>query len=362
MGTGKIDSAEITNMTNTVTNYSSPIAQNTTELFFQDTQWSEWLGIYYDIIPLKAMINKKAMWTVGKGYKADKHTKKILDKIRGNGVDTFNLILQNAVRVYTISEAGFFAEIIRSVFTKKLINLKPLNPSSMKVIANKNSMITGFEQFDGDKKVNKFKLKEIFYLPYNRIADSIHGESVVKTLKDTSEAYKEAKKDMRIVFHRYVKPLIISVVDTDNPEEIKDYKTKLDRAVELGENLVVPKGTLDSMERMAIPQFATLDPLPWIASLERDFLIADGVPAVILGSSEQGDKEAVAKILYLAWQQVIESNQMFLEEQCKSQLGITIELEFPASLEKDLQEDKSKERNLNNMESGIGKADGGTKE
>ena len=145
MGEGKIDEAVTTDMSNTVTDYSSPIAQTTTENEFQDTRWSEWLGIYNDIVPVKSMVDKKAMWTVGKGFKADDTTKNILDNIRGNGFDTFNLILQNAVRVYTISEAGFFAEIVRSELTGNLINLKPLNPGTIKVKANDFGMITGFE-------------------------------------------------------------------------------------------------------------------------------------------------------------------------------------------------------------------------
>jgi hypothetical protein len=180
-------------------------------------------------------------------------------------------------------------------------------------------------------------------------------------LKPTTESYKEAKADMRIVFHRYVKPLIISHVDTDDEKEIADYKRKLDRAVELGENLVIPYDTLKDMDKMSIPQFSSLDPLPWIATLEREFLIVEGVPAVVSGSGEKGDTEAEAKILYLSWQQVVEWNQLFIEEQVKAQLGIDIELEFPASLEQTMQKDQSKSRSLNNMEAGIGESSGGKK-
>jgi hypothetical protein len=361
MAEGKISSANYTDMTNQVENYESDASTSTSEIEFQDTEWDTNFGIYNDVPLLKALIDRKAIWTVGKGFKVKNAKQKSrLDKIRGNGFDTFNIILQNAVRVYTISEAGFFAEIMKTK-QGELLNLKPLNPSMMKIIADAKGIIIRFEQWDTTSKLHEWKPEDMFFLPYNRIADSIHGQSTVKRLKTATEAYKEAKGDMRTLFHRYVKPLIISIVDTDDTTEIAEYKQKLDKSVALGENMVVPKGTLDSMEKISIPEHSTLDPLPWIAHLEREFLIAEGVPAVLVGSGEARDTEAEAKVLYLAFQQLIEWNQMFIEEQCKAQLGIEIELEFPASLEPDVQENESKSRDMNNQEQGIGKSNGGTK-
>lgn len=359
MGKGKIDKADISDMTNSVTAYTSSSASSTTEVEWQGS-WDRWHGIYKDVSLLAALIDAKAMWTVGKGFKVkNDESKKRLEKIRGNGKDTFNIILHNAVKVYTIG-GDFFAEIMQ---TKKgeLINLKPLNPAMIKIMASNKGIITGYEQWDSYSKVHRWNPDQIFHLAWNRIADSIHGQSTVERLEVSAQAYKEAKADMRIVFHRYVKPLIISHVDTDDENEIAAYKAKLDRAVELGENLVIPFDTLKLMEKMSIPQYSSLDPLPWIAAIERDFLIAEGVPAVIVGSGEARDTEAEAKILYLAFQQLIEWNQLFIEEQLKAQLGIEIQLEFPASLEPTMQKDESKSRSMNNMESGIGEASGGKK-
>ena len=53
--------------------------------------------------------------------------------------------------------------------------------------------------------------------------------------------------------------------------------------------------------------------------------------------------EASAKIAYLAFQQTIEEEQLFVEEQMLMQLGLQIELEFPASLENELLSDKAKD-------------------
>lgn len=359
MAIGKISQADYTDMTNQVTNYESTDASTTTEVSFQ-CQWNRWYGIYKDVSFLGALINAKGFWTVGKGYKCQNSAKKILEKIRGNGKQTFNLILDNAVKVYTIG-GDFYAEIIKD--KRKMINLKPLNPGEIKVIANDRGIITRYEQYSTYKANpdHKWKAEDIFHLSWNSIANQIHGNGTCEKLETETQAYKEAKTDMRTVFHRYVKPLIISHVDTDDADEIAAYKLKLDKAVENGENLVLPYDTLKNMERMSIPQYSSLDPLPWIHQIERDFIIAENCPAVIVGSTEEKDTEASAKILYLSWQQVIEWNQMFIEEQILAQLGFKIKLEFPASLEPAMQQDQSKARKTNNMEAGIGEASGGKK-
>jgi len=358
MSNNKISSADYTDMTNQVTVYESNAGATTTETEFM-SEWSRWYGVYLDVPFYAALVDKKAMWTVGKGFKAKPAVKKVLDAIRGNGKQTINGLMLNMVKVYTIG-GDYFAEIIVDA-SGKLINLKALNPSTVKIKANAAGMITGYEQWNSQKKLHRWNPEQIFHLAWNSIADQIHGNGNAQKLEWNTAAYKEAKKDMRIVFHRYVKPLIISHVDTDNEDEIAAYKAKLDRAVELGENLVIPYDTLKSMDKMSIPQFSSLDPLPWMSALERDFIIAEGVPAVIAGSGEANDTEAEAKMLYLAYEQVIEVNQMFLEENFKAQLGLEIELEFPASLEPAMQKDQGKARSMNNMEAGIGEGSGGKK-
>jgi hypothetical protein len=325
--------------------YTVTPADSTSELSYINTDFSKYMGAYNEIPELAAMIDRKGNYVVGKGFKADKKTMGILNKIRGNGLDSFNIIMYNCVRTYTAG-GDSFCEIIKDQ-KGKLRNLKPLNPGTIKVIANKGGVVTGYQQKQDNRQPDEeatidFKPDEIFHLPYNRIADQIHGQSVIKKLMQVIEFRKEAMNDMRIVFHRYVKPLIISAVDTDDETEITNYKAKLDTAMSKGENMVVPKGVLADIEKISIPQFSTLDPLPWIQLLQTEFLKAEGVPDVVLGAGVKGT-EAESKILYLAWQQVVEFNQMFLEEQIKAQLGLKVEFEFPASIEPDLTKDEKKD-------------------
>ncbi len=77
-------------------------------------------------------------------------------------------------------------------------------------------------------------------------------------------------------------------------------------------------------------------------SARRLFYEAVGVPQIILGGSGEFT-EASAKIAYLAFQQNIEEEQLFIEEQCLSQLNLVIELEFPVSLENELLSDNKKD-------------------
>lgn len=311
--------------------------------------WAKWFGYYKTVPELQAVIDKKAIWTIGRGFQAEGKVKERLGRIRGIGIDTFDSIMLNMIRQYTIC-GDAFAEIVRNS-RKEIINLKPLNPGTVVIISNDRGMISGYEQVTkSGKKVKKIRFKpdNIFHLAWNRLGDEPHGKSTIEKLVDIIDSKNEAMKDLRIIFHRYVKPLIISMADTDDETELASLKTKLDNAVKNMENLVVPKGSME-MERVSIPQYSTLDPLPWLQLLQRYFITSEGVPEVILGHGSD-TTEASSKILYLAFQQNIEYNQLFLEQQCKSQLKMEIEFNFPADIAPEMEQDVRKKRDIRNME------------
>ena len=66
-----------------------------------------------------------------------------------------------------------------------------------------------------------------------------------------------------------------------------NFKVKLDNAVKNMENLIIPKDVVE-MERVSIPQYSTLDPLPWIQLLQTYFILAEGVPEVIVSRAPKG--------------------------------------------------------------------------
>jgi hypothetical protein len=303
---------------------------------------------------LQAVVNKKAIWTLGRGYECDEKTKKVLDRIRGCGKDTFNDIMFNSVVAYTVG-GDSFAEIVRNK-RGELRNLKPMNPGSMVVLSNEHGTITKYGQavlpmegsVNGKPYYQWFEPNDVFHLPWNRLGDECHGRSTVEKLQWVINAINEGQKDLRIIFHRYVKPLIITSVDTDDATEIAAFKTKLDKAVENMENLIIPRGTVD-MQRMSIPQYSTLDPLPWLNMLQTYFVMAEGVPEVILGFGRE-TTEASAKILYLAFQQTVEHNQRFLENQIDAQLGLDVQFNFPENISPELDKDQQKARKMDNFE------------
>ena len=310
------------------------------ETMWINQKWTQYLGYYKKIPELKRAIDAKATWTIGKGFKADNFTTAILSNIRGWGKDTFNTILENMIRTYNIG-GDAFCEIIRSD-DGDLINLKPLDPSTIKIIVNRKGTILRYEQTSKTKIPDKeIKTINMFHLARNRVADEIHGQSLIEELEELILSRNEAMADWRRVLHRNIDPLMIFHLDTDDTTEIAAFKAKMDAAKGKGENMYIPKDAVVP-EQLSIAPNAALNPLPWISFLNNSFFQAAGVPQIIVGGSQEFT-EATAKIAYLAFQQTIEEEQLFIEEQFANQLFLEIELEFPASLENELLSDNKKD-------------------
>lgn len=323
-----------------------PISSETTdattagEYRYQFDNWSKWLGYYKNVPELRAVIDCIATWTVGKGYTSDVYTEAKLLLIRGNGTDTFNTILENMIRTMYIN-GDSFAEIIVDD-DGEVINIKPIDPSSMVVVAE-GGVIKRYEQVSktNKKKLNDFDPSEILHFSRNRVADEVHGTSMVEALEWMLEARNRGVKVMDVVVSRYAKPMRIWYVDTDDATEIANFKTKIDDVHNKTENIIVPKGTVEH-ELVSVPQNATLSPVNWIDILRKEIFRVARVPEIIVGGSTELT-EASAKIAYLAFQQTIEEEQLYVEEQVLHQLFMFINLEFPASLERELISDKRKD-------------------
>lgn len=314
------------------------------ETEYQCTQWSQWFGYYNTLPELRAAINVKSLWTVGKGFKTlDPQTESTLDNIRGFGVDKFNTILYNMHRTTQIC-GDAYAEIIRND-EGKLINLKVLDPSSIKIIADEQGIIKRYEQTDktSKKPIIKFKPEEIFHLTKDRIADEIHGRGIIESVENVILSRNESMADQKKLMHRNIKPVIVFQVDSDDEVKIAEFTAKMDNAVKNGENIYIPKGSVE-YTILSVPPNATLNPLPWMDDLKNFFFQAVGVPQILLGGAAEFS-ESSAKIAYLSYQQVCEFDQLDIEEQVWEQLQLRIELDFPASLENDLISDQKKDAN-----------------
>ena len=324
-----------------VSSQDTDAAGDQKETVWINTRWSSWLGYYKSIPELSSVIDAKATWTVGKGFTADEETTLLLDTIKGWGKDTFNTIIENMIRTYNIG-GDAFCEIIRDE-EDILINLKPLDPSVMKIVVDRKGVVLRYEQISKIKQPNKrFEPDEIFHLPRNRVADEIHGVSIVEKLINIILMKNEAMDDWKRVLHRNIDPMMIFHLDTDDTTKIAAFMAKMDAARGKGENMYIPKDAVVP-EQLSIAPNAALNPITWIETLDSKFYEAAQVPKIIVGGSG-GFTEAAVKIAYLAFQQTIEEEQLFVEEQVLAQLNLVIELEFPASLEAELLSDKAKDK------------------
>ena len=348
-----IGNSSVGDMSNAVTNYSVDTQSTDGASDQKETRWtnekfSQYLGYYKSIPELKSTIDTKAKYVTGFGVEADKRTMRILNKLTGFGKDTVNTLIQNFVRTYYVG-GDSYAEIITtngepiSETGANLLNLKPLNPELMVHIVDEAGMLLRFEQNSPVEGVapKPFEPHEIFYLPKNRFADEIHGTSICAAIENIIKARNEAMEDIKTVFHRYVKPLWIWQLDTDDTTKIAAFKAKADKTVDSSENIYIPKGAAEA-ERVSVPQFSTLDPLPWIRDLTDYFYQATNTPDVVVGSAKQ-TVEASAKILILGFEQSVRDDQLFVMENFKSQLGLTIKLEYPTPIEADLIKDRGKD-------------------
>ena len=304
------------------------------------------LGYYKKIPELRAVIDARTKWTLGKGYQGVGESKEMTEVnlmvIKGIGNESFNTILGNMNTTADIA-GDSFAEVIRDDYGG-VINLKVLDPSVMVIVYDSKGMITGYEQTSKTKgmKPRPLSIDKILHFTRNRTGDEVHGISLVEALVEIILMRNEAMTDWRRVQHRNVDPMWIIHMDTDDDTEIAAFKTKMDAARGKNEPIMyVPKGVIVP-ELVGVSNNAILNAMTWIENLNDYFYEVAGVPRFIVGNSK-GFTEAAEKIGYLAFQQTIEEKQLYNEEQVLSQLGLEINLVFPASLENELISDNKKD-------------------
>ncbi len=315
-------------------------AQGSEDYKWMMSDWPEHLGYYKNIPELKTAINTKVLWTIGAGFEANEETKLLLMRMKGSGKSTFNSIISNQQRV-SILAGDSFAEIIRDE-NGVLANLKPLDPSSMQIISTGKGIIKGYAQINKIREtIRPFEPDEIFHLSRDRIADEIHGTSVIPAVKWIIDARNEAMNDWRKVLHRNLRPFIIWHLDTDDQTEIAAFKTKTDKASADNENIYIPKGTVVPEIVTPLQNNAT-NPLTWVQQLNDYFFQVVNMPQIIVGNAK-AFTDASGKIVYLAYEQGVKGDQLYIEEQVLNQLNVEIKLTFPASLQNELISDQPME-------------------
>ena len=347
-----VGSASYSNMTDNVSDVTIDAvntlgAGDQDETEFQNTMWSTYFGIYRSIAHVKTAIDMRAIWTLGKGWSSpDPHTSVLLDHVFGYGRDTFNSILKNCIVTRRIG-GDAYCEIIRDE-DGDLFNLKPLDPGSIKVVVDRSGRIKHYLQVQKvgkkEKGVIKFKPEEIFHLVNKRVADGVLGISDIECLQSIVEANNETFYDYKKVLHRTVKPIMGFKLDTDNPTKIAAFATKMDNIINKGENLYVPKDTVE-YELISVPSNATTNPLPWLNHLKDTFFQVVGIPQIILGSSGEFT-ESTAKIAFLAFEQSVKDEQNDISEAIWNQLAMRVDLNFAVSIQNEMLSDTQKDGSM----------------
>jgi len=309
------------------------------ETAWTNTKATQWFGYYKTIPELKKAIDFHATWCVGQGYTADPETQVILEHITGWGEDTFNSICWNMVvnkKIY----GDAFAEIIRDPESGELINLKVLDPASIKIVVDRKGILKRYEQVNktGLKNNLTFEPKDILHLCNDRVADEIHGTSVIEACEWIILARNEAMDDYRKVLHRNVSPLKIVHLDTDNQTKINTFISMWEKTVKDKETIFIPKGNVE----VEIPNVQLQEPTGWIRYLENFFYVAVGVPKVIVGGSEEFT-EASSKIAYLSYEMQYKREQSEFEKDFWNQVQLKIKFETPVSLKNEMLQSEQKQ-------------------
>jgi len=300
------------------------------ETYYDNPNFKKYLGYFKQIPELQQAIKALAVWTAGKGFTTDNRTQAVLSNITGWGEDSFESIMQNMLIIKKIN-GDAYAEIIRNN-KGTLINLKPLNPSRMRTVVNSKGRIIRYEEYDSEKKEakRKFRPDEILHLVNDRVANEIHGTSVIEACQWVIDARNEAMADFRRILHRST--IRIMEVDEDDTSRLSNLKKDYAEAINKGELLIVPKGTVTPPVEMSPPQTQHLETIRYY---ENFFYQAVGIPKIILGGSAEYT-EASSKIGYLTFEQVYMTEQRLLEDDLWNQLAIKIKFERPVSLKESL--------------------------
>lgn len=338
MGDFLASSATTTNLSNTVPNFS--VASQTPDNVYNKAQtfWdfpdaSKQMGYYKKIPELKKAIDALAIWTVGKGFTANALDKVTVDYFVGYGEDTFVSILWNMIVQKKIF-GDAFAEIVK--VKGQLVNLKPLYAGNMRIYFTENGVIERYEHRQANGDFKTYQPDEIFHLANDRIANEMHGISVIDACKDVIDFRNELLTDYRKLTHRDL-ALGVMYVDADKESEMTAVKNKYADAIKNGEVLVLPKGTAELADA---PQRSHQDRLALIQYLEGFFYQAVGVPRVI--ASSQDYSEASSKVGYLTFEPIYTFEQTLLEADLWNQLGLRITFNRPPSLSSTMGESEQK--------------------
>lgn len=316
------------------------------ETYYLNSNFAKQWGYFLAHPDLHSAILMKAIWDVGKGYTTDVITQVQLEHIMGKGKETFGDILFN-MDVISLVGGDAYAEIIweDKKTRSSILNLKVLDPSTIRSVWGDNGMLIRYEQVNKIPGISnppkEFQPEDIFHLSNSMLADQIHGISVIDALEDTIKADMESFTDMKKIMHRQARPLIIFKLKTDNTTTRDAIIQEIDKAVNQGENVYLPDDeNILSYEVVQVSVSEIIN--TWRNDVRNRFYRTIQLPQIVPGAGGQST-ESESKVIYLAFEQIQEYRQRKIEDQIWAQLKIRLDLYPPTSIAQQLQQDSNKD-------------------
>ena len=307
------------------------------------TRWSpefdKWNKFYRKVPEFRLAVDKLVSWTFGRGFKGSKTELDKIKKIRGFGKDSGRGVLKNIYKRALICGDGF-AQIIRDAQGRQT-NLKPLNPEVVVIVAAKNGILSHYEL---GKDRERIELEDMYHLSHERDADEIHGLPLPEALEKLLESRGEAVQDLRILYHRTVRPIQFFEVETNDQTKLNNVEKTINKAYKNSENVVISSGIIKEIKKSSQPQFAgnDINSLAYIQFLIRYFITSIGVPEVVMGWGAE-TTEASSKVIVTSFEQDIWDKKTYNVEMMEIQLNIKIDIIPAPSIMDDLQKDDKKD-------------------
>ena len=280
-------------------------------------EFLKWKGYYDAVPPLRAAINAiadatTASWAT-KGVNG-KAMKDIINQFDGNGKQTFKMVMNNACKSFLLSGDAYLEVVTNRELG--IDNLVLLPPDNISVII-KNGRIKRYEEITGSAR---WKPQQLVHFAYNPVGAMCHGTSTVEPLENMLINLNQLWDDMGKLFHRYIKPVTMIGLSTDDPTEIESFKREWTKIKNIPESdLILPSELVDKVERVAVPQGSTLDPHKWEQLLVERILQSTRVPDLALGTGTVNSEES-AKMKYSGFRQQVRFIQQFMEDSIQFQL------------------------------------------
>ena len=306
---------------------------NADENYWDNPNFTKWFAHYIKHAKIKKAIDNFSDWVLGLGYTTDSRTKVILDHIQGNGKESFDGMMWNAIAMKKVNGESY-THIIRDSKDKEfgtIINMRSLSPNHMRVVYNGKGRVKKYRHYTSAEKNGEFveyEPHEILHMINDKVADEMHGRSVIEAVEWNVDAQEEAKRVHRKLVWRAGVVRVIEV-DTSNPTELSTLKAQYKIAEEKGDVLLLPKDKARAIDWK--PNLDHAGIINWLNYLDNEFYISIGFPRDLSGASTNAT-EAGMKMSYITYMPLYEKEVTELESDLWNQCGIKISFNRQQSL------------------------------